>query len=227
MITLKGGYTAKDSRLGRVPQFDERSKQYPIRTLVTQLIPRSYTWSCLVNLDQAQTPDCVGFSWAQELAARPVVIPSVTNAKGITLYKMAQQLDEWPGEDYEGSSVLGGAKAVQQLGYMKEYRWAFGLDDLIMGVGHNGPAILGINWLEDMFSPDPTGLISVSGAVAGGHAILCNGVSITKKLFRLHNSWSSSWGANGDCFVTFDDMDKLLKDQGEACFPVNRVNIGV
>ena len=37
-------------------------------------------------------------------------------ARGI--YKQAQTLDEWPGDDYEGTSVLAGAKAVQAEGYM-------------------------------------------------------------------------------------------------------------
>lgn len=211
--------------LGRLVEFDERSRSFPIRTTIpVTYAPRSYTWRCEVQLNQGNVGACVGFSWAAELAARPAVIPNITDVMGFNLYHEAQRLDEWPGEAYEGSSVLGGAKAIKARGFLEEYRWAFGLDDLVLAIGYRGPAVLGINWYSGMFSPDNAGIIHPTGNVVGGHAILANGVSISKRLIRLHNSWGQWWGINGDAFISFDDLNRLLHEQGEACIPIKRLN---
>ena len=215
--------------LGRVPQFDERSRAFPVRALVGPKPPRSYTWSCGSVLDQGQQGSCVGHAWAHELIARPVVVPGIDHATAVQLYYAAQGLDDEPGGEYpgasphyEGTSVLAGAKATQNAGYITEYRWAFGLDDLILALGHAGPAVIGLDWYNDMFDPDADGLLHVTGGIAGGHAILANGVSVRKRLVRLHNSWSSSWGVNGEAYIGFDDLAGLLKAGGEACVPLGR-----
>lgn len=117
--------------LDRIPQYDPRNRSFPIRTLLAPRSPRSYTWRLgQLNLDQGTEGACVGFSWAQEMAARPVVIPTTVQTAR-SLYFDARTLDQWPGEDYEGTSVLAGAKAVQRLGHMSEYRWAFGVQDVV------------------------------------------------------------------------------------------------
>ena len=208
---------------GRRVEFDERSRLFPIRKFLPKITkPRSYTWSCGIVLDQSATPACTGFSMAHEWAARPVVVQGVTNKTGMDIYHLAQELDEWPGHNYDGSSVLGAAKAAEQLGKILEYRWAFGVDDVIATIGYHGPVVLGVNWYRGMMNPDAKGILPVIGEVVGGHAILCNGYNVTSKLFRLHNSWGSSWGIKGECFVTAKDMARLLSEDGEACVPVRR-----
>jgi hypothetical protein len=82
--------------------------------------------------------------------------------------------------------------------------------------------ILGVDWFNNMVDPDENGIIRASGYVLGGHAILANGVNVKKKLVRLHNSWGPDWGLNGDCFISFDDLAKLLRRNGEACVPLSR-----
>jgi hypothetical protein len=215
--------------LGRVPEFDERSRAFPIRALVVAKTPRSYTWSCGAVLDQRNQGSCVGHAWAHELIARPVVVSGIDHSTAVDLYYAAQGLDEEPGGEYpgadpvyEGTSVLAGAKATQNAGYLTEYRWAFGLDDLVLALGYHGPAVLGIDWHNDMFDPDAGGLLHVSGGVAGGHAILANGVSVRKRLVRLHNSWGPNWAVNGEAYIGFADLATLLAAQGEACVPVQR-----
>ena len=225
---LKNGQFASDSRLGRIPQFDERSKKFAITDTITTFQaknPRSYTWSVSKQLNQGMEGSCVGFSWAHELIARPMKYLTADNAYARNIYKEAQKVDEWEGEDYEGTSVLAGAKIVQSLGHMKEYRWAFGLDDLILAVGYKGPAVLGINWYTGMFDADSNGFVHATGEVEGGHAILCNRVNIKLKEFSLWNSWGSDWGINGACKVSFNDMEKLLSEWGEACIPVERIKV--
>jgi len=222
MTQLKDGSITKDIRLDRIVHFDEKSREYPIRTLVATKKPRSYTWKVNSWLDQGSEGACVGFSWSHELAGRPKEVVGVTNLTARAVYQRAQQIDEWDGESYEGTSVLAGAKTIQEMAYMKEYRWAFGLDDLILAVGYQGPAVLGVNWYKSMYDIDSKGFIRVEGDLLGGHAIVCNGVSIKGQYFTLHNSWGIDWGINGECKISFDDMRRLLAEQGEACIPVIR-----
>jgi hypothetical protein len=211
-------------KFSRLKEFDERSRNYPIMALIPKgSKPRSYTWRCDLNLDQKNLPACVGFSWTHEAAARPYPVNGLNDAIAVGVYRRAQKLDDVPGENYEGTSVLGGAKAAEEKKWLKEYRWGFSESDLCLAVGYHGPAVLGINWYSGMMNPDSKGIVRPTGTLEGGHAILCNGVNVKNELYRLHNSWSSSWGINGDCFITRADMTKLLKEQGETCIPVVRL----
>lgn len=215
--------------LDRRVEFDKRSRDFPIRTLLAREAkkkPRSYTWRVDLWLDQGTEGACVGYAWAHEGAARPVVVKDVDVVKAWEVYRLARTLDQWPGEGYEGTSVLAGAKAVQTgiLGkpVMQEYRWAFGLEDLVLAVGYHGPAVLGINWYDGMFRTDAKGFVNVDGDVAGGHAILCHAVNVRDKYAVLWNSWGSDWGQGGRARISFDNLDRLLHEQGEACIPVRR-----
>jgi hypothetical protein len=233
MPQTRDGGEVKDVRLGRLIQFDERSKAFPIRSLLTaeqQRKPRSYTWRLDTHLDQGEHGSCVGFGWAHELLARPMVARGIDYTYAFErIYWEAQKIDDYPGGEYPGadpqeggSSVLAGAKIVQAAGHMKEYRWAFSLDELILALSYAGPVVLGINWLDGMFQPDENSVIHATGDIAGGHCILASGVNLKSKLIRLEQSWGVSWGIDGHCYISFDDMDTLLNEQGEACIPVGR-----
>ncbi|MCL7427128.1 hypothetical protein [Streptomyces sp. YS415] len=231
-LRLKNGHTTIDPRLDRVEQFDERSKEYPIRTLVTERAPlRSAGWACPGWLDQGREGACVGFAWSHELIATPVQVPGVDDSFAREVYREAQRLDEWPGENYDGTSVLAGAKAIVARGYMEEYRWAFGVDDVLRTLGYFGPVVIGVKWHDSMMEPAPNGLLEVSEGGSGGHAILVRGVSLRARLgghngtmpvVRLRNSWGRDWGVDGDCYLRVTDLEKLLKEAGEACVPVTR-----
>jgi len=172
----------------------------------------------------------VGFSVTHELLARPSVVSGLGTKFAVEkIYWEAQRLDEWAGGSYpgakpkyEGTSVLCGIKAAKALGYILEYRWAFGLKDLVMAVGHLGPAVLGLSWYEEMFDVKPCGHLHVGGDIAGGHAILCKGVNVEGRYFVLHNSWGPSWGRNGDARISWEEMERLLDESGEAVVPTTR-----
>jgi len=232
-ILLKGHVITSDARLDRIVQFDERSRGYGIRSTVSTKKRRSYTWRCDAQLDQGPDGACVGFGIAHELIARPAEVRGITERYAKEkIYWEAQKIDEWNGGSYpggfpfyEGTSVLAGAKVAKKLGWIEEYRWAFGLEDLILGVGYNGPAVIGINWYTGMFYPDSNGYIYAKGEIAGGHCVLVNSVNVSKQRFTIHNSWGKSWGMNGECYITFDDIGRLLYEQGEACFFLHRHNL--
>jgi hypothetical protein len=218
-IKLRGGCVTRDPRLDRCVHFDERSRAFPIRALIpTTAKPRGYTWSCPIQLDQGSEGACTGFAVTQEAAARPVVVPGLTNDDARTVYYRARQLDEWEGEDYDGSSVLAAIKAGKELGWYSEYRWAFGLDDVILAIGYRGPVVLGVNWYTGMMQPDRDWYLRVTGIVEGGHAILANQVNVRDRWVGLRNSWGGA--CNGR--ITFDDLDRLLHEQGEAVIPTKR-----
>lgn len=208
---------------GRLIEFDEKSRKFPVTAVIRRgLKPRTKNWRCDIVLDQGNVGACTGFSVAHEAAAVPVVVPGITNEVAMQVYKRAQQLDQWPGEDYEGSSVLAAMKAGIERRWYKSYRWAFGESDLALAISYIGPAVLGIPWCAGMMELDENGLITVTGELVGEHAILCNGYNATKKLYKLHNSWGAGWGINGECYVRAADMKKLLKENGEACIPLVR-----
>jgi len=166
--------------------------------------------------------NCTGFAVAHEAAAWPVRVWNITEKVARAIYYRARQLDEFPGEDYEGSSVLGAMKAGQEKGWYEEYRWAFGEEDLALAVSRKGPCVLGINWYEGMSEPDRKNYIHPTGQLLGGHAILCRGYNVKKERYTLHNSWGRSWGIYGTCYISKQDMTLLLKRRGEACIPIIR-----
>jgi hypothetical protein len=209
-------------KFGRLIKFDRRSRKYPIRTLIAQKEPRSYTWPCGVVLDQGSEGACTGFAVAHEAAAWPCRVWNITEKVARAIYKRARQIDEWPGENYEGSSVLAAMKAGQERGWYREYRWAFGEEDLALAVSRKGPCVLGINWYEGMSEPDIKNYIHPTGEILGGHAILCRGYNVKKECYTLHNSWGRGWGIYGTCYISKADMAKLLNESGEACIPVIR-----
>ncbi len=91
-----------------------------------------------------------------------------------------------------------------------------------LSTGYHGPAVIGINWHNDMYDPDANGFVQPIGGIAGGHAILANGVNVRDRTVTLHNSWGKTWGIQGECKVRWSDMEKLLADDGEVVFFVER-----
>lgn len=228
---LKGGMVTHDPRLGRVPFFDKRSRAFPIMGLLDEDVEiASRRWPCEKWLDQGKEGACVGFGLAHELVAEPVVVPGVTeNTAKKEIYWEAQKIDDWPGGAYpgarpfyEGTTVLAGLKVVQRDGYCDEYRWAFGLLDVLRGISNWGPCVFGLDWHEGMFDTDAAGFIHATGSMMGGHCIAGVAVDVTEKSVTLRNSWGKSWGVDGECKISWDDLDRLLRAGGEAAFLVGR-----
>ena len=230
---LRDGTVTTDPRLDRLVSFDKRSRNFGVASTIAASRPRSYSWRLCDILNQGNEGSCVGHGISHELKARPSEVKGVDHRFAVEkIYWPAQQIDDWPGglypgarPRYEGTSVLAGLKVTQAMGYFDAYRWAFGIDDLIMGVGYNGPAVLGINGYEGMQNTDPDGFIHVTGRVVGGHCALCAKVDLRRQAFRIPNSWGRGWGQDGWAWISFSDMDKLLRNQGEAAFPMGRHSV--
>lgn len=214
-------------QLGREYKKDIRDELYLIKNhmnkLSTLIKPNTSTTSKYWDDNgwwgnQLNTPHCVGYSWAHWLEDGPVQqsgTPPIVHP--FTIYTNAQKLDEWPGENYNGTSVRGGAKYLQNIKKVKSYYWAYDIQTLIDTVMKIGPVVVGTSWYNNMFYPDRNGLIRISGRLVGGHAYVINGVDTKTRQFRIKNSWGRTWGKNGSAFISFSDMAKLIRERGEIC----------
>lgn len=216
---------------------DPRSLEYPVRAVIRSAVkPKDKLWTPGPILDQGREGACVGFAWAAEGMAEPIPVdlqrlrantPTVPNLYARFLYGQARYIDQWAGEAYEGTSVLAGAKAAQNMRTLRTYRWAFSTQDVIDSVIKKGPVVIGINWYNGMYEA-PNGILRRSGALVGGHALLVVGFKVNSEkipgqsTFILQNSWGNSWGINGLAEITVADLDALLRENGEACVPVSR-----
>lgn len=209
----------KSKGLGRLVSADDRDRAH-MMTVPRRLAVTTKYWNGGVVLDQGETSMCVAFAWTGFLLAAPIMdkITALPSQYPASIYRRAQDVDEWPGTDYEGTSVRAGAKVLKdQDKRLTEYVWAFDADTLRRFVLSRGPAVIGVNWYETMFAPTSAGFLVLDGALAGGHAILVLGYSETRKAFRLLNSWGRSWGEDGRAWLKLDDMTRLLAENGEAC----------
>lgn len=230
-----GDIDIADLGLGRLTSPDSRDNNFLARELFqAELIARKYRgWSAHISsLYQASRPHCVAFSWMHFLVDAPMTHKVIVSEPGLAemvirgtqnsiatdeFYKACQMIDEWPGEDYDGTSVRAGAKVLQKMGLISEYRWAFTLQDMINCVLEQGPVIVGTNWYRGMSIPGKNFFIAPDGPLDGGHAYKVDGVNVPAKRFRIKNSWSSSWGNRGFAYMTFANMERLLNEDGEAC----------
>lgn len=215
-------------RLGEIrfdwrPRHDPRSLNYLIADnfSLAKQIYHSRAWTLHRQLDQGNTPGCTGWSLAQVLLSTPKIWPDLTDKTALNLYHAAQDNDEWPGNAYEGSSVLGAQQAARKLGYTKNYFWAKTLEELKHGVVHHGPMQIGSVWKSGMFSVDTTGYIHVTGSDAGGHAYEIGAYSKADDAFVIYNTWGTGWGMGGKAKVHADELASIVfSGDGEAALPI-------
>jgi Papain family cysteine protease len=213
-------------KLGRIHSVDVRDLNY----LIVNHLPQAFSvttktsqyWQDNIwNGDQGNTPMCVGYAWAHYIedgpithsGTHPVVSP-------VDIYNGAQRLDPWANIPHDGTTVRAGAQYLKNNSKISSYLWAYDVNTLANTVLNVGPVVVGTNWYYNMFFPDRTGRIRVGGYLAGGHAYDINGVDMKAQLFRIKNSWGTSWGQSGHAYISFSDMAYLIKQNGEVCLAV-------
>jgi C1A family cysteine protease len=189
---------------------------------------RKKFWATNYAFDQGETSACVGYSGAAFLDSAPVR-NRMEDApfKPFDLYVLAKRFDEWPGEDYEGTSIRGLCKALKAAGIIAKYEWAFDTRSITRWLLTDGPVIVGTVWSDEMFETDKKGFIhpgvGASNPHSGGHAYLLKGVDLDKKCpdgtkgaYKILNSWGKSWGTNGTAWIAISEFEGLLRLSGEA-----------
>jgi hypothetical protein len=254
-MKLRGGFETEDPRLDRLPEFDERSRGYAAVDVAPSTELRSKSWPLRWGLDQGSEGACTNFALAHNRLGSPApkrlgdTVASIEE-RAFKLYARSKQLDSWPGEDYDGTSTLAAAKAWREAGLLGSFRWAFGIDDMLITVAQLGAVVVATDWLSGMYDPGRSGLLDVSGAYVGGHAYDCTGLILNPErssvwkatgvkgepLFFGPNSWGPRrqpngpttgrpWGHDGYWAMRASDMERLLKGvqyPGEVLLPLDK-----
>jgi hypothetical protein len=187
--------------------------------------------------NQGEEGACTGFSgsWASSIKNRRYY-------DAFWLYNEAKKIDEWPGEDYDGSSVRAMLDVLKATGHRRiyrgqtkdsnyadgitEFRWALSVDEVRTAIASERPVILGIDWFEGFGKPEKRGLQwwipEPIGYIAGGHAICCYGASDRRQAVKLVNSWGSSYPLVWLSYMTLEKLLHGFDYPGEAAVIMDR-----
>jgi Papain family cysteine protease len=213
--------------------------EHPRPDLIETHLPRYCADGMILN--QGQEGACTGFglaacinymNWERRLRAGANGSPPPKVSTRM-LYHMARLYDEWPGEDYDGSSCRGAMKGWHRHGVCNDTLWPYRKKFVEPSEGWEHDAAmrpLGAYYriekssIVDMQAAiQEVHAIYVSGTVhegwwlktadslpvipikkeAGGHAFAL--VGYTADGFIVQNSWGPTWGYRGFAVLTYED----------------------
>ncbi|HYR07551.1 MAG TPA: C1 family peptidase [Longimicrobium sp.] len=186
-------------------------------------------------LDQGREGACTGFALAtvaHYLLRTRRVIPDRDEVSPRMLYDLARRYDEWPGEDYDGSSARGAMKAWHQHGVCVRSKWPdtgkklasdrwqdavrrplgayFRVNHRDLVAMHSALAEARVLYATGLVHAGWSGVrkdgtIPYEGgeAVLGGHAFAI--VAYDEEGFWIQNSWGTKWGYEGFGRISYDD----------------------
>lgn len=196
----------------------------------TEIPLEKYLEAKVPVLDQGREGACTGFALAtvaHYLLRTREVVPDEDEVSPQMLYELARRYDEWPGEDYSGSSARGAMKAWHQHGVCSRDLWPTGAERWKDAVRRPLGAYFRVNHrdLVAMHSAiaearvlyatatvhsgwsavGKDGAIPYTGGerFLGGHAFAI--VGYDENGFWFQNSWGEDWGAKGFGQISYDD----------------------
>ncbi|MBI2768047.1 MAG: C1 family peptidase [Burkholderiales bacterium] len=188
-------------------------------------------------LDQGSEGACTGFGLAtvaNYLLHKRRVVPDAAPVSPRMLYEMARRYDEWPGEDYSGSSARGAMKGWQKHGVCSEKDWRYKPAPRLKGLTRARTsdalrrplgAYLRVNHKDLVAMHSALAEVGILYATAGVHAgwseVGAQGdipwparlegghafaiVAYDSQGFWIQNSWGSDWGIQGFARISYDD----------------------
>jgi hypothetical protein len=229
--------TAKKDRVlnARRDTIDFRDRMF-VPTLVEVPTFRDLKEYRTVNvpiLDQGKEGACTGYGLASVvnyLFRTRKQMPSTAEASADMLYRLARRYDEWPGEQYDGSSARGAMKGWNKHGVCSASVWKeankrltprvsdeavknplgayyrVNHKDLVAmhcAITETGILYATANVHEGWDKVTKNGIIPLKEQMLGGHAFAI--VAYDDKGFWIQNSWGNTWGMEGFACITYDD----------------------
>ncbi|WKZ18798.1 MAG: C1 family peptidase [Candidatus Jettenia sp. CY-1] len=188
-------------------------------------------------LDQGNEGACTGFGLAtvaNYLLRKRKVMPDDMSVSPRMFYEMAKRYDEWPGEDYEGSSARGAMKGWHKHGVCAETIWPYDTrqsdqhlnDERVNDASrrplgayyrvnhkdlvamHTALAEVGILYATAVVH-EGWNMIDADGIIPPDDTILGGHafaiVAYDGRGFWIQNSWGVNWGREGFALITYDD----------------------
>lgn len=235
-------FTPTDPRLGRHVEHDSRSRDFAFTATTPKPEVDTFWPDSAPVLNQGNIGGCVGWTGADLLntAAFATVRNTqnksrfYTNADGLKFYEAATKADNIPGyylpgdpqSSDTGSSGLGLAKALKDLGLINRYTHAFSWTAFVQAI-LTQPVALGTLWTNGMFKPDASGVAHVGpltdSNIAGGHEYMARGISFSRGLVLCRNHWTLTWDSKtnaqklpGEFWLAIPDLQTLLANQGDV-----------
>lgn len=215
--------------LGRHPHHDPKSDNYPLdvsnfkraRLAVARALglSRPRSWRQYLYFNQGIDPACTAYGSATFLAAA-TVHPLAAFWKGLDIMKWYhdnQAEDRAHGRRYsEGASVTAAMEVGKRRGYWSKYEWAQSFGDMVTWIHGTAPMIVGTNWYDSQWDRDAEGIcrITKTARLAGGHLYTLGADDPKRALV----TYRSTWG-DGDYRIPYEDMERLIAEDGEAVFP--------
>jgi hypothetical protein len=214
---------SRDSRLGRHVHHDSESRHYEYRPARSAPVSVRHQRRIPI-LDQGSLGSCTGNAGIGCLGTDPFYATLKSpkfgedEAGAVKLYSAATAADDYPGQyppDDTGSDGLTIAKVLKAAGSIAGYQHTFSLDAALLALA-DYPLITGVNWYDGMFDPSAEGIVSVTGALAGGHEFVVSEFDAGRGLVGCDNSWGTGWGVQGRFYLQVEDFGMLLSQQGDV-----------
>jgi len=223
----------KDRTLDRGRRVDLRSLNYsvlPLGTVDSTLIPLLRSANLRFDdtvLDQGSEGSCVGHGSAHALMSDPIAHSWLDHPLAYRIYEGARRRDEWAGEDYEGTSVLGGCQYLKDARMIEKYLWCLSAVQVAFMIGVKRRAvIMGCDWYNGMWDTDANGFIHPTGGIVGGHCVDVDECRVAwldrsqphdnanfdwlNTYVGGPNSWGPDWGVGGRWKMSLIDFAKLV-----------------
>jgi hypothetical protein len=189
-------------------------------------------------LNQYGEGACTGFALAAAINLLYSRAEEDVRVSPRMLYEMAKRHDEWPGEDYDGSSLRGAIKGWSNMGVCTEELWRYRVSrkgDLTVrrakdarshtlgayyrlrpqishyhaALNEAGVIVVSAKVHAGWDEPED-GKIEKHDKVEGGHAFAV--VGYDENGFWVQNSWTDGWGDKGLALWTYEDWIENVMD---------------